>query len=120
MSLRKLKPLFYLTSMFTIVNKLLILKQMFIKKGVLALLVAFSFSVLSNTEHLNHASDHKDGNVYVFECEYADNSKTPKLIFNEQIFFALPAEVFYLLNLNIHTTLLERFFDSRAPPSLNS
>ena len=93
---------------------------MFIKKGVLALLVAFSFSVLSSTEHLNHGSDHQHENVYVFECEYADNFKTPKLILNEQTLFTLPAEVFYLLNLNIHTTLLEKFFDSRAPPSLKS
>ena len=54
-----IKSLFYLTSMFTIVNKSLILKQMFIKKGVLALLIALCFSVLSSTEHLNHASDHE-------------------------------------------------------------
>ena len=106
--------------MFTIVNKSLIFIQMFIKKGVLALLVALSFFVLSSTEHLNHASDHEHENVYVFECEYADNFKTPKLILNEQTFFTLPAEVFYLLNLNIHITLLEKFFDSRAPPSLKS
>ena len=106
--------------MFTIVNKSLILKQMFIKKGVLALLVALSFSVLSSTEHLNHASDHENENVYVFECEYADNFKTPKLILNEQTFFTLPVEVFYLLDLNIHTPLLVKFFNSRAPPSLKS
>ena len=106
--------------MFTIVNKSLIFIQMFIKKEFLALLVALSFSVLSSTEHLNHASDHQHENVYVFECEYADNFKTPKLILNEQTFFTLPAEVFYLLNFNIHTTLLEKFFDSRAPPSLKS
>ena len=106
--------------MFTIVNKSLILKQMFIKKGVLALLVAFSFSVLSSTEHINHASDHEHGNVNVFDCEYADNFKPPKLLLNEQIFFTLPVEVFYLLKINIHTTLLEKFFDSRAPPSLKS
>ena len=106
--------------MFTIVNKSLILKQMFIKKGVLALLVALCFSVLSGTEHLNHASDHEHGDVYVFECEYADGFKTPKLILSEQIFFTLPVEVFYLLKINIHTTLLEKFFDSRAPPSLKS
>ena len=62
---------------------------MFIKKGVLALLVALSFSVLSSTEHINHASDHEHGNVNVFECEYADNFKTPKLILNEQNFFML-------------------------------
>ena len=103
--------------MFTIVNKSLIFIQMFIKNGVLALLIALSFSVLSSTEHLNHASDHQHENVYVFECEYADNFKTPKLILNEQISFTLPAEVFYLLNLYIHTTLLEKSFDSRAPPS---
>ena len=103
--------------MFTIVNKSLILKQMLIKKGVLALLVAFSFSVLSSTEHINHASDHEHGNVNVFECEYADNFKTPKLILNELTFFTLPAEVFYLLNLNIHTALLEKSFYSRAPPN---
>ena len=103
--------------MFTIVNKSLILKQMFIKKGFLALLIAFSFSVLSSTEHLNHASDHEHENFYVFECEYADNFKTPKLILNEQTFFTLPAEIFYLLNLNIYTTLLEKSFYSRAPPS---
>ena len=106
--------------MFTIVNKSLIFIEMFIKKGILALLIAFSFSVLSSTEHLNHASDHEHEDVYVFECEYADGFKTPKLIHSEQIFFTLPAEVFYLLNFNIHTTLLEKFFDSRAPPSLKS
>ena len=106
--------------MFTIINKSLILEQMFFKKEVLALLVAFSFSVLSSTEHLNHASEHEHGNVYVFECEYADNFKTPKLVLNEHTFFTLPAEVFYLLNLYIHKTLLEKSFDSRAPPSLKS
>ena len=106
--------------MFTIANKALILIQMFINKGVLALLVAFSFSVLSSTEHINHASDHEHEIIHVFECEYADNFKTPKLILNEQIFLTLPVEIFYLLNLNIHTTLLEKFFDSRAPPSLKS
>ena len=61
MDLSNIKSLFYLTSMFTIVNKSLIFKQMFIKKGVLALLVALCFSVLSSTEHLNHASDHEHG-----------------------------------------------------------
>ena len=103
--------------MFTIVNKSLIFIQMFIKNGVLALLIALSFSVLSSTEHLNHASDHQHENVYVFECEYADNFKTPKLILNEHTFFSLPAELFYLFNLYIHITLLEKSFDSRAPPS---
>ena len=98
------------------VNKTLILETMFIKKGVLALLVALSFSVLSNTEHLNHASDHKHENVYVFECEYADNFKTPKLIVNEHFILSFPVEIFYLFNLNIHITLLEKSFDSRAPP----
>tara|TARA_Y100000768_G_scaffold347826_1_gene296370 strand:- start:57 stop:329 length:273 start_codon:yes stop_codon:yes gene_type:complete len=89
---------------------------MFIKKSFLALSLALSFSVLSSTEHLNHTSDHKHENVYIFECEYAENFKTQKLKLNEQIFFALPVEVFYLLNFNIHTSLLEKFFNSRAPP----
>ena len=106
--------------MFTIVNKSLILEQMFIKKGVLALLVAFSFSVLSSTEHLNHATEHNQENIYVFECEYAENFKTPKLVLNEQIFLTLLEEVFYLLDLNIHIPLLEKSFNSRAPPSLIS
>ena len=103
--------------MFTIVNKTLILKQMFTKKGVLAFLLGLCFALLANTEHLNHTSAHDHDAVYVFECEYADNFKTPKLILNEQTFFTLPAELFYLLNLYIHTTLLEKSFDSRAPPS---
>ena len=93
---------------------------MFIKKEVLALLVAFSFSVLSSTEHLNHTTNHEHEDVYVFECEYTENFKTPKLALNEQTFSTLLVEVFYLLNLNIHTSLLEKFFDSRAPPSLKS
>ncbi len=92
------------------------MKQIFIKKSFLALSLALSFSVLSGTEHLNHTSDHKHENVYIFECEYAENFKTQKLKPNEQIFFALPVEVFYLLNFNIHTSLLEKFFNSRAPP----
>ena len=98
--------LFYLTSMFTIVNKSLILEQMFIKKGVLALLVAFSFSVLSSTEHLNHANEHNQENVYVFECEYAENFKTQKLKPNEQIFFALPVEAVSYTHLTLPTILL--------------
>ena len=112
--------LFYSKSMFTILNKSLILEQMFIKKGVLALLVAFSFSVLSSTEHLNHANEHNQENVYVFECEYAENFKTPKLFLDEQISLTLPVEVFYLLDLNIHTPLLVKSFNIRAPPSLKS
>ena len=93
---------------------------MFIKKSFLALSLALSFSVLSSTEHLNHTSDHKHENVYIFECEYAENFKTPKLFLDEQISLTLPVEVFYLLDLNIHTPLLVKSFNSRAPPSLKS
>ena len=106
--------------MFTIVNKRLILIQMFIKKGVLALLLAFSFSLISSTEHLNHATEHNKENVYIFECEYADNFKTPKPVLSEQPLLDFPVEIFYLLNFNIHTSLLEKFFDCRAPPSSSS
>ena len=93
---------------------------MFIKKSFLALSLALSFSVLSSTEHLNHATEHNQESVYVFECEYAENFKTPKLVLNEQIFLTLLEEVFYLLDINIHTPLLEKSFDSRAPPNLIS
>ena len=93
---------------------------MFIKKGVLALLLGLSFALLSSTEHLNHAFDHHDGDVHLFECQYAENSKTPKLTLNEHTIPTFSVEVIYFLNLNIHTTLLEKYFNSRAPPSLKS
>lgn len=102
--------------MFTIVNKSLILKQMFIKKGVLALLLGLCFSILASTEHLNHASSHNHDEAYAFECEYTENFKTPKLIVNEHFILSFPVEIFYLFNLNIHNALLEKSFDSRAPP----
>ena len=106
--------------MFTIVNKSLILEQMFIKKGVLAFLLGLCFTLLANTEHLNHASAHDHDAVYVLECEYAENLKTPKLLVNEPTIFTFLVEIFYLFNLDIHLALLEKFFDSRAPPSLKS
>ena len=108
--------LLYLTSMFTIVNKSLILEQMFIKKGFLAFLLGLCFTLLANTEHLNHASAHDHDTVYVLECEYAENLKTPKLLVNEPTIFTFLVEIFYLLNFDIHTTLLEKHFESRAPP----
>ena len=40
------------------VNKALILETMFIKKGVLALLLGLCFSILTSTEHHNLASSH--------------------------------------------------------------
>ena len=102
--------------MFTMINKTLILESMFIKKGVLALLLGLCFSILANTEHLNHASSHNHDEVYDFECEYTENFKTPKLIVSEHFVPSFPEEIFYLFNLDIHITLLEKNFDSRAPP----
>ena len=102
--------------MFTIVNKSLILEQMFIKKGFLAFLLGLCFALLANTEHLNHMSAHDHDAVYEFECEYAENLKTPKLTVYEQPVITFPVEVSYLFNLNIHTALLEKHFESRAPP----
>ena len=102
------------------VNKTLILETMFIKKGVLALLLGLCFSILASTEHLNHASSHNHDEVYEFECEYTENFKTPKLIVTEHFIISFPVEIFYLFNLDIHLALLEKFFDSRAPPSLKS
>ena len=98
------------------VNKTLILDTMFIKKGVLALLLGLCFSILASTENLNHASSHNHDEVYEFECEYTENFKTPKLIASEHFIPSFPVEIFYLLNLDIHITLLEKNFDSRAPP----
>ena len=98
------------------VNKTLILETMFIKKGVLALLLGLCFSILTSTEHLNHASSHNHDEAYAFECEYTENFKTPKLIVNEHFILSFPVEIFYLFNLNIHITLQEKSFDSRAPP----
>ena len=106
--------------MFTMINKTLILETMFIKKGGLALLLGLCFSILANTEHLNHASSHNHDEVYEFECEYTENFKTPKLIVTEDFIISFPVEIFYLFNLDIHLALLEKFFDSRAPPSLKS
>ncbi len=102
--------------MFTIVNKSLILEQMFVKKGVLAFLLGLCFTLLANTEHLNHASAHDHDTVYVIECEYAENLKTPKLLVNEPTILTFLVEIFYLFNLDIHTALLEKHFESRAPP----
>ncbi len=98
------------------VNKTLILETMFIKKGVSALLLGLCFSILASSEHLNHASSHNHDEVYEFECEYTENFKTPKLIVNEHFILSFPVEIFYLFNLNIHIALLEKNFDSRAPP----
>ena len=98
------------------VNKTLILETMFIKKGVLALLLGLCFSILASSEHLNHASSHNHDEVYEFECEYTENFKTPKLIVIEHFILSFPVEIFYLFNLNIHIPLLEKSFDSRAPP----
>ena len=98
------------------VNKTLILETMFIKKGVFALLLGLCFSILASSEHLNHASSHNHDEVYEFECEYTENFKTPKLIVNEHFILSFPVEIFYLFNLNIHITLLEKSFDSRATP----
>ena len=98
------------------VNKTLILETMFIKKGVLALLLGLCFSILASTEHLNHASSHNHDEVYEFECEYTENFKTPKLIVTEHFIISFPIEIFYLFNKDIHLTLLEKNFDSRAPP----
>lgn len=106
----------YLTSMFTMVNKTLILESMFIKKGILALLLGLCFSLLANTEHLNHASSHNHDEAYEFECEYTENFKTPKLIVTEHFIVSFLVEIFYLFNLDIHLALLEKNFDSRAPP----
>ena len=89
---------------------------MFIKKGVSALLLGLCFSILASSEHLNHASSHNHDEVYEFECEYTENFKTPKLIVNEHFILSFPVEIFYLFNLNIHIALLEKNFDSRAPP----
>lgn len=97
-------------------NKTLILDTMFIKKGVLALLLGLCFSILASTEHLNHASSHNHDEVYEFECEYTENFKTPKLIASEHFITSFPEEIFYLFNLDIQITLLEKNFDSRAPP----
>ena len=102
--------------MFTIVNKTLILKQMFTKKGVLAFLLGLCFALLANNDHLNHTSAHDHDAVYVFECEYAENLKTPKLLVNEPTILTFLVEIFYLFNLDIHTPLLEKYFESRAPP----
>ena len=98
------------------VNKTLILETMFIKKGVSALLLGLCFSILASSEHLNHASSHNHDEVYEFESEYTENFKTPKLIVNEHFILSFPVEIFYLFNLNIHIALLEKNFDSRAPP----
>ena len=98
------------------VNKTLILETMFIKKGVSALLLGLCFSILASSEHLNHASSHNHDEAYAFECEYTENFKTPKLIVNEHFILSFPVEIFYLFNLNIHIALLEKSFDSRAPP----
>ena len=98
------------------VNKTLILETMFIKKGGSALLLGLCFSILASSEHLNHASSHNHDEVYEFECEYTENFKTPKLIVNEHFILSFPVEIFYLFNLNIHIALLEKNFDSRAPP----
>ncbi len=98
------------------VNKTLILETMFIKKGVSALLLGLCFSILASTEHLNHASSHNHDEVYEFECEYTENFKTPKLIVTEHFIISFPVEIFYLFNLDIHLALLEKNFDSRAPP----
>ena len=98
------------------VNKTLILETMFIKKGVSALLLGLCFSILASSEHLNHGSSHNHDEVYEFECEYTENFKTPKLIVNEHFILSFPVEIFYLFNLNIHIVLLEKNFDSRAPP----
>ena len=98
------------------VNKTLILETMFIKKGVSALLLGLCFSILASSEHLNQASSHNQDEVYEFECEYTENFKTPKLIVNEHFILSFPVEIFYLFNLNIHIALLEKNFDSRAPP----
>ena len=89
---------------------------MFITKGVSALLLGLCFSILASSEHLNHASSHNHDEVYEFECEYTENFKTPKLIVNEHFILSFPVEIFYLFNLNIHIALLEKNFDSRAPP----
>ena len=89
---------------------------MFIKKGFLAFLLGLCFTLLANIEHLNHASAHDHDTVYVLECEYAENLKTPKLLVNEPTIFTILVEIFYLLNFDIHATLLEKHFESRAPP----
>ena len=89
---------------------------MFIKKGVLAFLLGLCFALLVNTEHLNHMSAHNHDAVYEFECEYAENLKTPKLTAYEQPDITFLVEIFYLFNLDIHTPLLEKYFESRAPP----
>ena len=89
---------------------------MFIKKGVLAFLLGLCFTLLANTEHLNHGSAHDHDAVYVVECEYAENLKTSKLLVNESTVFTFLVETFYLLNFDIHATLLEKNFESRAPP----
>lgn len=102
--------------MFTMVNKTLILESMFIKKGILALLLGLCFSLLANTEHLNHASSHNHDEAYEFECEYTENFKTPKFIVTEHFIVSFLVEIFYLFNLDIHLALLEKNFDSRAPP----
>ena len=52
----------------------------------------------------------------MLECEYAENLKTPKLLVNEPTIFTFLVEIFYLLNFDIHTALLEKHFESRAPP----
>ena len=93
---------------------------MFIKKGVLAFLLGLCFTLLANTEHLNHASAHDHDTVYVLECEYAENLKTPKLLVNEPTIFTFLVEIFYLLNFDIHTTLLEKHLRAELHLSFKS
>ena len=89
---------------------------MFTKKGFLLFLLAFSFSSLMSFEHLNHIDSQSSNEIHELDCEYSENLKAPKLNLNILSISSFPIEIFYLFNLNIHSTLLDKNYDSRAPP----
>ena len=89
---------------------------MFTKKSFLLFLLAFSFSSLMSFEHLTHIDSHVSTEIHEFECEYSENSKAPKLNVNIITISFFPVELIYFINLKIHNPLLEKNFNSRAPP----
>ena len=89
---------------------------MFTKKSFLLFLLAFSFSSLMSFEHLTHIDAHDSTEIYQLDCEYSQNSKAPKLYVNVFTIPFFPVELSYFIDLKIHNPLLEKNFNSRAPP----
>lgn len=89
---------------------------MFTKKSFLLFLLAFSFSSLMSFEHLTHTDSDVSTEIHELDCKYSENSKAPKLHVNVITISFFPVEIFYLINLKIHNPLLEKNFNSRAPP----